>query len=71
MYVDDNHLLVEWVYRQGGSEMPTRISTWEKNQKVGPILISMEHQGKDENFRVWFTDVKAKLKGSDRWVTPK
>ena len=56
LYIDENYMILEWVYRRGGSEEPTRISTWEDNQKFGPIIISLDHKGPDE-FRVWFTDV--------------
>lgn len=60
LYLDDNYIITKWIYRRGGSETPTRISTWEDNTKFGPIIISLNRQGSDNNFRVWFTDVEVK-----------
>ena len=68
LYLDDQYRLTQWVYRQGGSEKPTRISTWEDHRKVGPLTISLNHQGEDQNFRVWFTNVGVKMVGADNWL---
>ena len=67
LYLDDNHRLIQWVYRRGGSEKPTRIATWEEHRNVGPITLSLNHQGEDQNFRLWFTNVGVKLVGTDSW----
>ncbi len=64
LFVDQNHMLTQWVYRRGGSATPTRITTWEDHRKLGPLTISMDHHGDDGKFRVWFTDVAIKLHGS-------
>jgi len=63
LYLDDNNIILEWIYRQGGSETPTRITTWDDNRQFGPIIISENHLGPDNNFRVWFSDVEVKLSG--------
>jgi hypothetical protein len=63
LYLDDNHMILEWIYRRGGAETPTRITTWEDNTQIGPLIISENHLGPDKNFRVWFTDVEVKLSG--------
>ena len=68
LYLDGQYRLTQWVYRRGGSEKPTRISTWDDHRKVGPLTISLNHQGEDQNFRVWFTNVGVKLAGTDRWL---
>lgn len=60
LYLDENYMLLEWIYRRGGSETPTRISTWEDNTKFGPFTISLNHLGPDGDFRVWFTNVGVK-----------
>ncbi len=60
LYIDENYMILQWIYRRGGADEPTRVSTWEDNQKFGPIIISLDHKGVDENFRVWFTDVEVK-----------
>lgn len=58
LYIDENYMILEWVYRRGGSETPTRMSTWQDNKEFGPIIISLDHKGPDESFRVWFADVE-------------
>jgi len=61
LYLDENYMILEWIYRRGGSEDPTRITTWEDNTQFGPITISLNHLGPDENFRVWFSNVEIKF----------
>ena len=68
VYLDDDYRFLQWVYRRGGSKQATRIATWENHRQAGPIVISLNHQGKDENFRLWFTDVGVKLAGSNSWM---
>jgi hypothetical protein len=68
LYLDDRYRLTQWVYRRGGSEKPTRISTWEEHREVGPLTLSLNHRGEDENFRVWFTNVGVKMAGGDSWL---
>ncbi len=68
VFLDDHDRLTQWVYRSGGSEQPTRVTTWENNRKVGPLLISLNHRGTDENFRVWFTGVGVKMVGAANWI---
>jgi hypothetical protein len=67
LYVGRDDMITQWIYRKGGSPEPTRISTWEDNRKVGPITISLNHKGPDENFRVWFTDVAVQVNGEEGW----
>ncbi|MEM7008800.1 MAG: hypothetical protein AAF462_06645 [Thermodesulfobacteriota bacterium] len=57
LYLDDNSMITKWVYRKGGSDAPTRVSTWEDNMELGSITISLNRQDPDSDFRVWFTDV--------------
>lgn len=68
VFLDDQDRLTQWVYRRGGSEQPTRVTTWEKHRRVGPMLVSLDHRGSDENFRVWFTGVGVKMVGSANWI---
>ena len=68
LYLDDQYRLTQWVYRRGGSEKPTRISTWDGHRNVGPLTISLNHQGEDQNFRVWFTNVGVKMVSADSWL---
>lgn len=71
LFLDDNDMIAEWIYRRGGSEKPTVTATWEDNRRLGPIIVSLNHVGSDKNFHVWFTDVEVKLSGSDEWIKPK
>ena len=68
LFLDDQYRLMQWVYRRGGSEKPTRISTWEDHRKVGPLTLSLNHQGEDQNFRLWFTTVGVMMAGADSWL---
>jgi hypothetical protein len=68
LFLDDQNRLIQWVYRRGGSEKPTRIATWEDHRKVGPLVMSLNHQGMDQNFRVWFTTVGIMMVGADNWL---
>jgi hypothetical protein len=67
LFVNDSDRIVQWVYRKGGDPKPTRITTWEDYRKVGPLNISLNHQGPDASFRVWFTDVAVRLAGKSDW----
>ena len=64
LFVDENHMLTQWVYRRGGSPTPTRITSWEDHRRLGPLTISLNHRGDDGKFRVWFTNVAIKLSDS-------
>ena len=68
LILDDQYRLMQWVYRRGGSEKPTQISTWEDHRKVGPLAVSLNHQGEDQNFQVWFTTVGVMMVGADSWL---
>ena len=68
LYLDDRYKLIQWVYRRGGSEKPTRITAWADHRKVGPLTFSLDHPAEDHNFRVWFTNVGVKMAGVDGWL---
>jgi len=69
LFVNDSDRIVQWVYRKGGDPKPTRIATWEDYHKVGPLKLSLNHQGPDASFRVWFTDVAVRLsKAPGSWT---
>jgi len=68
LYLDENFRLVQWIYRRGGSETPTRIATWDDHRYLGPMAFSLNHQGDDGNFRIWFSQVGVKLAGVDGWI---
>jgi hypothetical protein len=68
LYLDPDYRIKQWVYRKAGAPTPTRAATWENHARVGPLVLSLDRQGPDGDFRVWFTDVAVKLKNSDEWI---
>ncbi len=62
LYIGKDNLIHEWVYMPGGNAAKKRIMTWEKNKDFNGILISTEHKGPDNNFKLWFTDIKVVTK---------
>ena len=68
LFLDDNFKLTQWIYRRRGSEIPTRIASWEDHRYLGPLVFSLNHRGADDNFRIWFTQVGVKLAGVDGWI---
>lgn len=70
LFLDNSGRIIQWIYRKGGDTKPTRISTWEEYRQLGPMIVSLNRQGPDANFRVWFSDVAVRFKGQKDWVTP-
>ncbi|MEM1447334.1 MAG: hypothetical protein AAGF84_14850 [Planctomycetota bacterium] len=61
LYLAEDGLIQQWVFRRGGQDNG-RAHTWEDHQRLGPIIISLDHHGPEgSGFRLWFTDVKATL----------
>jgi len=71
LFLDKKNFLMEWIYRKGGALEPTRVVTWEKHKKVGPIVISFDHKWPAKNFRVWFSKVSIRLKNDKNFTTVK
>jgi hypothetical protein len=65
VYVDTNHLIKEWSYHPRGSVEPTYVTTWEDHAKAGPVLLSLNRQGRGADLRIWFDDVS--VKANDAW----
>lgn len=68
LYYGPDYLIKQWTYHKGGVQKPTRVATWEQHASVGPVTISLSHRGEDESFKLWFTDVAARPKGSQAWI---
>jgi len=66
LFLDDNDMVAEWIYRRGGSEIPTVTATWQDNRRMGPIVMSLNHESADNSFRAWFTGVELKLSSGER-----
>jgi hypothetical protein len=68
LYLGQDYRLTQWIYRRGGSETPTGIATWDDHRNIGPLVFSLNHEGANGNFRIWFTQVGVKLTGVDGWI---
>ncbi|MCB1309966.1 MAG: hypothetical protein KDK30_17380 [Leptospiraceae bacterium] len=68
LFLNADGLIAEWIYYRGGAVEPTRITTWEDTVPAGPIKLSLDHHGPDGRFRVWFSNVRIRLKHSTDWI---
>jgi hypothetical protein len=71
LFIDNSGRISQWIYRKGGDPKPTRVTTWEDYKQAGPLTLSLDHKGPDGRFRVWFTDVAARVAGKPDWMTAK
>jgi hypothetical protein len=72
LYVGKDNRVEQFVYHRGGSRKPGMVTaTWEGYKKVGPLLISTEHQGTADGnpLRIFISDVSVKLTGSENWIS--
>jgi hypothetical protein len=67
LFVGPDQRIVQWVFLHGGSG-EARPVTWTDNQRLGPIVVALDHRGPGGSFHLWFSDVSA-LVGS-REVVP-
>jgi hypothetical protein len=63
----------ELLFRHGVSQKPVikvTIVSWAGYKKAGPLLVSTDHRGTADGkpVNINFTNVAAKLTGSDSWV---
>jgi hypothetical protein len=74
LYVGADYRIEEFIYHGGGPGIQQRpsvlIATWAGYKKVGPLLISTDHQGTADGkpMRVFFSDLSVKITGSDNWI---
>ncbi len=71
LYVGRDNRVEEMVFHRGGPQKPSVVVvTWEGYQKAGPLLISTDHHGTADGkpLRLYFSNVSARLTGSDKWV---
>ncbi len=60
LYIGDDYRIIEWAYHKNDSPKPNRITKWEDYKKIGQLTLSLNRPGKDDSFRVWFTNVEIK-----------
>jgi len=58
LFMDNNNMIKEWIYRPGGDKTKERIYTWQDNKNFDGITISTEHNGPHNKMKVWFTNIK-------------
>ncbi|MEM1107748.1 MAG: hypothetical protein AAGH99_03565 [Planctomycetota bacterium] len=61
LYLGDDRLVQQWVFRKGGKTDGGFATTWEDHRQLGPIVVSLDHYSGNRAFRLFFTDVKATL----------
>lgn len=57
-YYDDNFIIKEWSYRKGNVKNPTITTTWEDYENFNGIKISKTHKRPNENWMLYFTNLK-------------
>lgn len=71
LYVGSEGRIVAFVYQRGGDKKPSNVTTtWAGYKKAGPLLVSTEHRGTADGkpAHIFFSNVAAKVAGSDKWV---
>lgn len=61
LYVDDNYMIKEWVFRRGDGP-DGRAITWDDVQDFEGIKIHLEHRNDAGEKVIWFTNVEVKKK---------
>lgn len=62
LYLNDKHQIVAWNYRARNNPKPSMTTTFEDYVQAGPLHIARDHRSSDGGFRLFFTDVAAKVK---------
>jgi len=70
IYVGADERVVQWVFREGGGKEPSLITTWERYRRLGPLLIPTEVNSQDGKFKLWFSGLLIRLKGSNDFLHP-
>ena len=73
IYVGTDGRVQEFVYHGGPNKPRTVIAPWTDYKKAGPLLVSLDHQGKagDNPVHIFFSNVAVKLMGSNSWTDAK
>jgi hypothetical protein len=70
LYYDSSYQILQWTFQRTASVSSALTTTWERNQAVGPIVLSTEHYNADSTFHVWFTDIAIKIEDTEGWIQP-
>ena len=73
LYVGDDKRLEEFIYHRAGVGFPkVYTGTWEGYEKVGPLLLSTDHEGMTDDgkpLRVFYSNVAVRVTGSENWTS--
>jgi hypothetical protein len=71
LIVDEASLLIQgWTFYRDSAEKPTLGTHWNDHRRVGPLILSLDRPKPEGGFRLWFTDVRLKLRGEEAWRQP-
>jgi hypothetical protein len=68
LFIGEDRRLMQWIWRRGGASEPPRVAAWESHRPVGPLVIALVRRGPEESFRIWFTDVRLRLRDAREWI---
>lgn len=57
-YYGDDFIVKEWVFRQGNSNDPSMITTWEDYEDFNGIMLSKTHKKPEGDWKLHFTNIK-------------
>lgn len=60
IFFDENHLIREWVFRQGNAAEPTMTTTFENYEDFKGLKIAKDHKMADGDFNLFFSDISVK-----------
>ena len=58
IYYGNDFLIKEWIFREGNSNEPSMITTFENYQDFNGIKIALDHKKVDANWNLNFTNIK-------------
>ena len=61
LFYGDDFLIKEWIFREGNSDEPSMITTFENYQDFNGIKIALDHKKADINWNLNFTNIKINL----------
>lgn len=57
-YYGDDFMVKEWVYRQGNSQEPSMMTTWEDYEVYNGIKLAKTHKKPEGNWNLHFSNIK-------------
>ena len=57
LYLNESNEIIEWIYRKNGSINPTKMTTWENIVDIKGVKMSILHNSRTANFKLWFDSI--------------